>query len=66
MVLDTEPSEDVTITVVGAPTAAEDADADITVEHHLAHLRRRPSNPGDADGNWNESAAGDGDRARRR
>ena len=58
--LDTEPSEDVTITVVGAPTA----DADITVssdspgativDGSLVLTFTAPQDPGDADGNWDE------------
>ena len=48
VVLDTEPSEDVTIMVVGAPTA----DADITVSSDTLTFEA-PSEPGGDDGNWN-------------
>ena len=48
VVLDTEPSEDVTIMVVGAPTA----DADITVSSDTLTFEA-PSEPGKDDGNWN-------------
>lgn len=48
VVLDTEPSEDVTITVVGAPTTG----ADITVSSTSLTFTA-PSTPGGTDGNWN-------------
>ena len=51
VVLDTEPSENVTITVVGAPTRADDANADITVSATTLTFNA-PAEPGGADGTW--------------
>ena len=50
VVLDTEPSENVTITVVGAPTK----DADITVSSTSLTFKA-PKDPGGDDGNWSEA-----------
>ena len=47
VVLDTEPAENVTITVVGAPTTG----ADITV-NSTSLTFTAPATPGGADGNW--------------
>ena len=49
VVLDTEPSEDVTIMVMGAPTA----DADITVSSDTLTFMA-PSEPGGDDGTWDD------------
>ena len=49
VVLDTEPSEDVIITVVGAPTS----DADITVSTDTLTFEA-PEEPGGDDGNWDD------------
>ena len=48
VVLDTEPAEDVTITVVGAPTSG----ADITVSDTTLTFDA-PATPGGTDGDWN-------------
>ena len=59
VVLDTEPAENVTITVVGAPTTGT-AGADITV-NTTSLTFTAPSTPGGADGNWDDAQPVDGD-----
>ena len=60
VVLDTEPSEDVIITVVGAPTS----DADITVSTDTLTFEA-PEEPGGRRWQLGRPADGDGDCARR-
>ena len=51
VVLDTAPSADVVITVVGAPTQTDDPDADITVDTNMLTFTA-PTNEDGTGGNW--------------